>query len=151
MTETICLLLCLSLSSAGPPAWTSESVENDRNFSNKYTISLSERESCTVMVRKDGLGVTIEGSIVDECDEQFKFRATMLRAKMVNQKTQVIVLFFDNQLKKNGAPAPFSAMDKFLPHIGGIGDARAQFFLERFPNKLTTYSVLIPLPDGLPE
>ena len=144
-------LACSDSANANSPTWSSAPVENDRNFQEGFVIELSPRESCKVFVRKDGLGIRIEGVVVDECEERFEFRATMMRAKMVNQKTELIVLFFDNQLKKNGLPAPLDAMDKFLKHIENIPSDRAKFFLSRYPEKLTTYTVLISLPEEAPN
>jgi hypothetical protein len=142
---------CSGSANANSPTWSSAPVENDRNFSESFTIELSPLEQCTVFVRKDGNGIRIHGSMIDECEARHEFRVNMMRARMVNQKTELIILFFDNQLKKNGAPAPFSAMDKFLKHIETLESEQAKFFLRRYPEKLTTYTVLISLQEEAPH
>lgn len=130
---------------ASPKAWECTPIENDRSYIEKYELVLSPEESCSVFLRKDEMGIRIEGTIVDECEQKFNFRATMMIAEYQKDKTKVVILFFDSQPKKDETKTPLNAMDKFLGFLENIPNEKAKFFLRYYPKNLANYTVLIPL------
>lgn len=130
---------------ASPKVWDCVPVENDRSVAEKYELILSPEGSCTVFLRKDEMGIRIEGTIVDECNQKFQFRATMMMAEYPKEKTKVVILFFDSQPKKGEVKTPLNAMDKFLVFMENLPNEKAKFFLRHYPKNLASFTVLIPL------
>lgn len=113
-----------------------------------YELRVSETEVCKVSLLDGKTGIDIHVQVTEVCDGvsvSYDCHIRMMMARLLKQKKDVVIIFYDTQPKKNSPALPLTLFDYFRKYVDQCPNEDIRWFLSHYPEKLEAPSVLVDM------
>lgn len=112
-----------------------------------YELRISETDICAVSLLEGNTGIHIRLTVTrpnkDKVSQKYECHVRLMRARLLNEKKEVVILFYDTQPKKGEPALPLDLFEPFKKYADSVPNAEIQWLLSHYPDKLEAPSVLV--------